>query len=315
MGATASYVLVATADRIGRLARLSQSQAPHAQTAMGPRQAVPPPAWAPPPDTPPAAEAATDTERTPAGASLLAPPPDHAGSHMCSNECAVASDAGTRTYASDGSCDDGGAGHAYDICAFGTDCADCGSRDVELPRMTPSPSRPPKPPPPHPRPRPSIRPPPPPSIRPPPPPPPLPSPEYVGELNQQFAVGRSSKALRDCGVLVHQIDPIDTGRVADVVAAQQPQSNPRPWAPCPRVEGSWCAKYGDRLSASLINRQVPFTFSPKNPGFVISPARAKLLCSFPGDGGTMSKTCREDPERTGGKWTRTDCVPGCYMNR
>ena len=38
---------------------------------------------------------------------------------LCSNSC---------RYAFDGECDDGGSGAAYDVCALGTDCGDCGTR-------------------------------------------------------------------------------------------------------------------------------------------------------------------------------------------
>lgn len=39
---------------------------------------------------------------------------------LCSDAC---------QYARDGECDDGGAGSAYAVCAFGSDCSDCGARD------------------------------------------------------------------------------------------------------------------------------------------------------------------------------------------
>jgi hypothetical protein len=42
----------------------------------------------------------------------------------CSNEC---------EFAGDGACDDGGSGAAFDLCALGTDCDDCGPRDGETP--------------------------------------------------------------------------------------------------------------------------------------------------------------------------------------
>ncbi len=41
------------------------------------------------------------------------------GSGMCTNTCRTARD---------GECDDGGPGAIYGICAYGTDCADCGAR-------------------------------------------------------------------------------------------------------------------------------------------------------------------------------------------
>eukprot|EP00966_Prymnesium_polylepis_P226645 5243503-Prymnesium_polylepis.1 len=36
-------------------------------------------------------------------------------------------------YALDGDCDDGGPGNEFDSCAFGTDCIDCGARDIQAP--------------------------------------------------------------------------------------------------------------------------------------------------------------------------------------
>lgn len=41
------------------------------------------------------------------------------GGGMCTDTCASAHD---------GECDDGGPGSLYDVCAYGTDCADCGAR-------------------------------------------------------------------------------------------------------------------------------------------------------------------------------------------
>ena len=44
------------------------------------------------------------------------------GSTICTNTCTL--------YASDGDCDDGGPNHDYSLCDYGTDCDDCGVRDV-----------------------------------------------------------------------------------------------------------------------------------------------------------------------------------------
>lgn len=41
----------------------------------------------------------------------------------CTNTC---------EFANDGTCDDGGTGSSFDICLLGTDCADCGARDVSV---------------------------------------------------------------------------------------------------------------------------------------------------------------------------------------
>ena len=102
------------------------------------------------------------------------PSPPSAPPTVCSNDCGVASDQNYHAleenqpdhFDSDGTCDDGGADSSYSLCAWGTDCIDCG------PRSSPPPSKPPSPPPPSPPPPP---PPPPPSPLPLPPPPPPPS--------------------------------------------------------------------------------------------------------------------------------------------
>lgn len=41
------------------------------------------------------------------------------GGGLCTNTC---------SYAYDGVCDDGGAGSSYNVCDYGSDCADCGTR-------------------------------------------------------------------------------------------------------------------------------------------------------------------------------------------
>jgi len=63
-----------------------------------------------------------------------APPPPPAPPSVpgqCTNEC---------QYYSDGECDDGGSGAEYDDCDLGSDCLDCGVRDVDF--SPPSPSAP-----------------------------------------------------------------------------------------------------------------------------------------------------------------------------
>jgi len=74
------------------------------------------------------------------------PTPAAATPYICSNTC---------MYPSDNLCDDGGAASAYNICATGTDCADCGMRYTAAytplppavsPSSPPSPGFPPPPP-------------------------------------------------------------------------------------------------------------------------------------------------------------------------
>lgn len=48
-------------------------------------------------------------------------PGEDASEALCSNTC---------NYPGDGECDDGGVGSDYSVCAFGTDCDDCGPRDA-----------------------------------------------------------------------------------------------------------------------------------------------------------------------------------------
>lgn len=56
-------------------------------------------------------------EPTPSDPGPSDPPPGSGG--LCSNTCA---------WANDGECDDGGPGSLYDVCDYGTDCGDCGTR-------------------------------------------------------------------------------------------------------------------------------------------------------------------------------------------
>ena len=88
-----------------------------------------PPVAPDPPSTPPM------QPTPPTSPPLLPPPPappwtpDH-----CVETC---------IYASDGDCDDGGPGSEFNLCAYGTDCVNCGPR---LREHTPSPPPPPQPP-------------------------------------------------------------------------------------------------------------------------------------------------------------------------
>jgi secreted trypsin-like serine protease len=80
----------------------------------------------------------------PAPEEAPAPPPpvadgpaDSAGAVGCEDTCA---------WPGDGECDDGGPGSLYAVCAYGTDCTDCGPRDGSAPPTpggTPTPAPPP----------------------------------------------------------------------------------------------------------------------------------------------------------------------------
>ena len=56
-----------------------------------------------------------------------------------------------------------------------------------------------------------------------------------------------------------------------------------------------------------MNRDLPFFFPQKiHAGFVISPWKAQVLCSFFTDYGTMGKVCNPPG-------VHDDCVPGCWV--
>ena len=120
----------------------------------------------------------------------------------------------------------------------------------------------------------------------PPPPPPL---EQV--LQERFMNGRPDNHLERAGVIVHLFDSLEN-------------SQNRPWVPCPK--GTWCYPYSDRLSASIINSDLPFFFGQKyHAGMVLSPWKTDVMCSWFIDYGTMGKRC--DPPGV-----REDCLPGCW---
>jgi len=76
-----------------------------------------------------------------------------------------------------------------------------------------------------------------------------------------------------------------------------------PWLPCRAPK--WCAAFGDRFSASLINRRLPYVFKEGAFGMVLSSSAARISCSFFADGGTMTRLCPPGAK---------DCVPGCSNN-
>ena len=162
-------------------------------------------------------------------------------------------------------------------------------------RPPPSPSRPPPATPPPPPPLPPLpHPPPSPPAPPPAPPPPPVTAEY---LSARFAHGRVSNDIEAAGVLVHTFDMTETADTQN-----------RVWEPCPPT--SWCAKYNDRLPASLINARLPFIYQP-NGGLIIAPQRRHILCSYFHDGGTMQKFCRKEDLPASAQPAPAGCVPGC----
>jgi hypothetical protein len=113
--------------------------------------------------------------------------------------------------------------------------------------------------------------------------------QVVELLNFQWIHGEPSKSLDRAGVLVHVFDNTEASE---------------PWLPCPQT--SWCARFGDRISASMINQHLPGMFAANGfppTGIVLSSQLTRVLCSYFADGGSMNKQCDGPPTE--------GCVPGC----
>ena len=127
------------------------------------------------------------------------------------------------------------------------------------------------------------------------------SPQAVVELlNTRFVHGHPSNDLSAVGVFVHQFDT--------------PDKHPSPWRPCP--PNTWCEKWADRFSASVINQRAPHVYDAIGSGFVLSPDAIEVLCSWAQDGGSMGRRCAA--QRSSGATGRTKddtkvtaCIPGC----
>jgi len=124
----------------------------------------------------------------------------------------------------------------------------------------------------------------------------------VDDLNRRFRVGRPTNRLYDAGILIHQWDNTEgTGEQ-------------RLWMPCQKP---WCAKWGDRMSTSIISkgtsrpqeRNSIGIFSHKEGGFIIAPKQVELLCSYHLDGGSMDIICDQQGRRT------KKCLPGCNKKK
>ena len=147
---------------------------------------------------------------------------------------------------------------------------------------------------------------------PPPPPPPRTAVDVVAHLNERFENGRASNDMREVGLLLHTFDAPDDHR-EDV------------WAGCPK--DGWCYRYSDRLSASIVNRQLPSffwaaevdsTLQQAMGGFVLDGAiiqqtvNESIYCGWGADAGTMGMLC--DPLGRQPKGCVADectCLPGC----
>eukprot|EP01052_Picozoa_sp_SAG31_P029022 SAG31_NODE_2852_length_4995_cov_42.074551_2_plen_1180_part_00 len=144
----------------------------------------------------------------------------------------------------------------------------------------------------------------------------------VDVINHRFVTGAAVDDVARAGIVIHQFD--DTS---------DPESGQK-WMPCPKIcwgSPCYCAKHGDRFSASLLSSQSPpadcsvgdcVPWSSRRQfglfkdsrgmysgGFVLAPSRLNLLCSYPGDGGTMTRLCLDEhgnPLNPG-----HPCVPGC----
>lgn len=104
-------------------------------------------------------------------------------------------------------------------------------------------------------------------------------------LNARFVAGHPSAELEEAGVLIHMFDDTESDE---------------PWLPCKAPR--WCAKFGDRMSASLINHRLPYVFKEGALGIILS-SRTSVRCSYFADGGTMTRQCAAG--------SPPGCVPGC----
>ena len=123
----------------------------------------------------------------------------------------------------------------------------------------------------------------------PPRPPPPDSYRIVKALNDRFVDWEATSDVSHAGVLARLLDP-----------SNDPD---QPWRPCRQPH--WCAPYGDRLPAAMLNARAHFLYSKPGAGsvgFIAAPESARVLCAYSADGSTMSKLC------DGGS---DGCVPGC----
>jgi hypothetical protein len=90
--------------------------------------------------------------------------------------------------------------------------------------------------------------------------------------------------MRGMGLLVHCFDSTDL--FTGALDAHAGTSNV--WFPCAH-EGAWCEGLRDRLSATLVNADLPHMYG--DAGFILSPEATPLFCSYSADGGTTDKTC------------------------
>ena len=92
-------------------------------------------------------------------------------------------------------------------------------------------------------------------------------------LNQRFRSGHPSDNLGEAGVLVRQMDSLN--------------SNDDMWKKAAIGDGKW----DDRLAASLINAKLPHMYSTSAVGLVLRPSAVEgcIWCSYPRDGNSMNQ--------------------------
>jgi hypothetical protein len=93
-----------------------------------PPPSPPPPSQLPSSPPPPTSPPLLPPPRAPPNPPPLPPPIPPPFPPWCNNECISFSTGSPTPYGNNGECDDGGPGHEFAACVFGTDCADCGSR-------------------------------------------------------------------------------------------------------------------------------------------------------------------------------------------
>jgi hypothetical protein len=110
-----------------------------------------------------------------------------------------------------------------------------------------------------------------------------PTPTVVDTINARFVKGVASKNLTKAGLLIHQFDDLE--------------DESKPWEPCSISAGTCWFKnpFDDRVSCSILNDGMPKVdgkiglFSYGVGGVILSPPSAKMTCSYPGDGGSMTR--------------------------
>jgi hypothetical protein len=121
----------------------------------------------------------------------------------------------------------------------------------------------------------------------------------VARINSRFANGVPSNNLDKAGVVLRIFDN-----------TEGPGDGSQKWMPCTQP---WCLKFSDRWSTSVINahdsapKDGKISLFSGTGGFILAPS-VELLCSYSGDGGTMSRYCSKDGSPV------KDCVPGCECN-